>query len=237
MAKGSFVVLGSGPGIGVSTATLFATKKFTSVALLARNAQRLESDASAVLEKNPFAIAKTYSVDISDAAALKSTLERVAEDVGPPEVVLFNAARIEPSTIGEEPPETVLNDFKVMSLGMYVAMSWAQPYLVEMAKDAEARPCFFLSGGVLYRNPLAELFSLGLNKAAQINLMMSFSKVVGPKGVHVANVNVCGRVKDEEPVMNATNISKMFWELYEEKKEDWRFQIECGEAPEFSLEK
>ncbi len=44
------VVIGSGPGIGVATASLFAQKRSGKIALLARNASRLQEDKSSVLD-------------------------------------------------------------------------------------------------------------------------------------------------------------------------------------------
>lgn len=237
MPRGSFVLIGSGPGIGVATASLFASKGITAIALIARNAERLKSDAASVQAANPSATVKTYSLDVGDHVALKSALEQLEKGLGPPEVVLFNTARIAISRIGEEPPENMLSDFKAMSIGMYVAMSWAQPHLAAMAKMPDARPSFLLSGGTIYRNPLPDLFSLGMQKAAQHNLMMSFSKVVGPKGVHVASVSIAGQVTDEDAVMNAENVARQHWSLYEEESKHWRFEVEVGDLPGFEEER
>lgn len=83
-----------------------------------------------------------------------------------------------PSTIGEEPPENILNDFKVMNIGLYTAIGWAQPHLLALAKRAHSRPCFFLSGGAIYKDPLPMVFALSMQKAAQWNLMQSFRKIL-----------------------------------------------------------
>lgn len=113
MAGKLFVVVGSGPGIGVRTASHFSSKGFN-VALLSRNAERLDHDKRKVLDPNSANVkVSAYPVDVSDEKALLATLNRVSEELGPPEVVLFNAARIAQVAIGEATPDYILEDFKV----------------------------------------------------------------------------------------------------------------------------
>ena len=117
MTSKLLVVVGSGPGIGVATASLFASQGFTAIALLSRNAERLKTDAESVSKSSGNAKIQTYAVDVGDHKALNQTLNQVEQELGSPEVVFFNAARVGPSTIGEESPEAVIEDFKVTSYG------------------------------------------------------------------------------------------------------------------------
>jgi len=113
MSDRLIVVLGSGPGIGSQTAAHFAAQGFNRVALLSRNKQRLPEDAATIKKASSSARVETYAVDLAEIDELKKTLKQVETDLGKPEVVLFNAARVGPSKIGEESVESVLQDFKV----------------------------------------------------------------------------------------------------------------------------
>lgn len=113
MSNKLIVVLGSGPGIGSQTAAYFASQGFNTVALLSRNAQRLSDDVASVKKASSSVRVETYAVDLANTEALQSTLKKVESELGKPEVVLFNAARVAPSKIGEEAPENVVQDFKV----------------------------------------------------------------------------------------------------------------------------
>jgi NAD(P)-dependent dehydrogenase (short-subunit alcohol dehydrogenase family) len=117
MSDKSIIIVGSGPGIGVTSASHFASQGFT-VALLSRNKQRLQEDASKVKaasdSSSSSAKVHTYAVDVGDHNALKQTLDQVKEDLGNPEVVLFNAAKVAQSTIGKESPEALIDNFKVI---------------------------------------------------------------------------------------------------------------------------
>ena len=114
-----FVVVGSGPGIGVATASEFASNGFN-VALLSRNADRLQEDAAKVKKvSKENVIVQTYTADAGDHDALKKTLEKIHEAMGPPEAVLYNVARLAPHSIGEVDAEYLIDDFKVRSPTCY----------------------------------------------------------------------------------------------------------------------
>ncbi|KAK6375791.1 hypothetical protein LTS17_007613 [Exophiala oligosperma] len=210
MVNKVIVVLGSGPGIGSATASLFASKGFD-VALLARNATRLQQETAQVRKAGPDVNVKAYSVDISDHAALSKTLNEVVVDLGPPEVVFFNAARVAPTKIGETAPEYLLEDFKTMSVGVYVAATWSMQHLIAKAGQPNSHPSFLFSNGGLYNHPLADYFSLAMQKAAQFSFMGSLNQVLAPQGVHVAGVDIQGLVDDKQPVLNPRNIAEQFW--------------------------
>jgi NAD(P)-dependent dehydrogenase (short-subunit alcohol dehydrogenase family) len=107
------VIVGTGPGNGLSTATLFASKGFN-VALLSRNADRLDEEVKKVgMAGKGRSKVMSFPVDVSDHVALKETLKDVEEQLGKPEVVVFNAARIAPTEIGKATVEEILGDFKV----------------------------------------------------------------------------------------------------------------------------
>nr|KAK5450522.1 hypothetical protein LTR18_000538 [Exophiala xenobiotica] len=232
MVNKVIVVLGSGPGIGVATGSLFASKGFD-VALLSRNAQRLQQDVIKVEKAGSNTTVQAYPVDISDHVALLTTLNKVEADLGPPEVVFFNAARVQPSKIGETTPEYLLEDFKTMNIGLYTAAAWAIPHLTARARKPDAHPSFFFSNSGLHNYPIADLFSLSMQKAAQFNLAGSLNQVLAPQGVHVASVDIGGVVTDEDPVLNSRNIAEQFWKLYQQDKEQWMFDVKLGDIQEF----
>jgi NAD(P)-dependent dehydrogenase (short-subunit alcohol dehydrogenase family) len=114
------VILGSGPGIGVGVASYFAGQSFNKVALLSRNATRLQSDAESVRKAAKEArgvdvLVKTYPVDLEQNELVEKVLEQLVKDLGPPEVVVYNAARVGSSDLKslQVPDKTVSLDFNV----------------------------------------------------------------------------------------------------------------------------
>lgn len=230
------VLIGSGPGIGVATASLFASNGF-SVALLSRDAERLASDA----EKVQSAAASgskisTFAVDASDAAALKSTLKDVAKQMGPPEVVVYNAARVGPSEFGKFTPEELLQDFKLNGVGMYVAAEWAVPHMTQLADaDTDAHPSFLLSGSGINYQPFAPFWSLSMMKAAQSNFLKSLEQMVGDK-VHVARIDINGIVSPDAKECSPTKVAEQHWRLYQQKKSSWEYVVDVGDHRTFAGE-
>jgi NAD(P)-dependent dehydrogenase (short-subunit alcohol dehydrogenase family) len=112
------IILGSAPGIGVGVASYFASQTFNRVALLSRNATRLQQDASSIVAAAKQArgvgvMVKTYPVDLTDSIKLEEVLKRVVQELGAPEVVICNAARVKGGRFFDVQEEDVIGDFKV----------------------------------------------------------------------------------------------------------------------------
>jgi NAD(P)-dependent dehydrogenase (short-subunit alcohol dehydrogenase family) len=129
------IVLGSGPGIGVGVASHFASQNFDRVALLSRNAERLQSDVAAVSEAARGAnrsdvTVQPYPVDVSDMASLERVLRQVVQELGKPEVVVYNAAALTHGKFFEATEEDVNRDFKV-SIPRSFDMQHSEPCFVD----------------------------------------------------------------------------------------------------------
>jgi len=119
LSSKTIVVLGSGPKIGRHVAALFATHGFDNIALLARNVDRLRDDQEFVLEQAKKGGAKriaikVYPVDLqADPQDLKDVLSAVENDLGPPEVVVYNASKLEKSAMFEYTENALVENYKV----------------------------------------------------------------------------------------------------------------------------
>lgn len=118
MSRGALVVIGSGPGIGLSVASIFAAKGFSRIFLISRNASRLEDDKAGIIAasgKNDIRV-DTVAADISDQQSLAKALQRIDEEKYVIECVFFNAARVEPSELLKFPVEEIELDFKACTM-------------------------------------------------------------------------------------------------------------------------
>jgi short-subunit dehydrogenase len=115
----TLVVIGSGPMIGVSAASLFAARKFSNIALISRDPTRLAKDRDSVLSAAKAAskniTVRTFATDIKNTPAFEKVLKEV-ETMGRISVVVFNAARIGPSELFKFPEEEIIEDFRVCLL-------------------------------------------------------------------------------------------------------------------------
>lgn len=110
----TLVVIGAGPGIGRSVTSLFATKRYNNVALIARRAEQLKLEQDALKESVGQQVnIKTYVVDVVDTEALLGALADVEALFGQPECIFYNAARVLPSQLLEHDVAEIEYDFKV----------------------------------------------------------------------------------------------------------------------------
>ena len=77
----TLVLIGSGPMIGVSAASLFATRKFSNIALISRDPARLSNDRDSVLLAAKAAgkniNVRTFAADIKNTPAFERVLKEV----------------------------------------------------------------------------------------------------------------------------------------------------------------
>ncbi|KAI9833184.1 MAG: hypothetical protein M1819_003807 [Sarea resinae] len=229
MASKLLIVVGSGPGIGVGTASVFAANGFTHIALLSRNAERLLTDAKTVQQSTPAAHVTTHPVDVADSAKLGEVLKAIEGELGAPECVLYNASKLGLSEVGEYSVEDYLEDFKIANVGLYQTATWALPLLVSQHKKSPtSHPSFFITNGSLYFNPRPAIFSLAVQKAAQYSLSKSLAAKYGPEGVHVGTVVVGVRVSPDSEEASPTKIGTEFLTLYSQPEDKWEFERRVG---------
>ncbi|KAH8805323.1 hypothetical protein F5884DRAFT_444510 [Xylogone sp. PMI_703] len=221
----TFVVIGSGPGIGVLTASLFAARKFDKIALISRNATRLSEDRNKVIASASAAgrkvEVKTWSVDITDTDKYRAVLKEV-EKFGKVSCVQFNAARVNLSALLEFDQNEILYDFKTTNIALYTTAAWAIPIL-EALPSSES-PSIIVPSSFLCQDPIPQLFSLSMVKAAQRNIVLSLQKTY--PNIHIALVNIGGQVSSEDPYLNPDAISKKIWDLYTQSPGSWTPEID-----------
>jgi short-subunit dehydrogenase len=215
--RGALVVVGSGPGIGSHVARTFAMHGFKRIILLSRDPSRLEKDAQFIRSTTPSANVSTLPIDLANTSEIPSALKQVDKALGdtPLEVVLFNAARVGPSTLVEWPMEELELDLRIKVTGCYAVVQWAMPKLLAAKKSH--KPAFLCTSGSIYKEPIPEVFSLSVCKAAQHNLIHSMHKNYKEEGVYCGMVVVGGVVADDHPQCNAENIANKTWALYEQR--------------------
>lgn len=219
-SHGALLVVGSGPGIGVNVAMVFAEQGFNKIVLMSRNSERLENEVTEVKNAAPNVEVVASTIDLASKKSVTQGLEQAEKHLQSVklECVLFNAARIGPSSLMDFTPEEVENDMHISVISLHMLAQWAIPQLVETAKDASAKPCFLVTSGGLAKNPRQTHFSLAMAKAAQYNYVWSLHKEYTPQGVHCALIVVQGLVKDTAEVTTPRHIAEVTWDLAQQDK-------------------
>jgi NAD(P)-dependent dehydrogenase (short-subunit alcohol dehydrogenase family) len=208
------VIIGAGPGIGRSVARRFAREGLP-VALIARSAATLEGVAGAVA---PFGVpVVSLTADCTDEASLRSALNAASDELGAPDVAVYNAAIIQADTAGQLSKRAHLDAWAVNVLGALTAAAHVAPAMAQRGSGS-----FIVTGGM--PEPKAEYVSLSLGKAGVRTLVDLLDLEYGPSGVHVASVTIDGPVAPGT-AFDPDDIAEHYWALHTQSRDQWQREV------------
>jgi NADP-dependent 3-hydroxy acid dehydrogenase YdfG len=182
MSNKVVVVVGAGPGVGASVARRFGREGYD-VALVARSGAYLERLGGELQEAG--VTAGWAPVDITDAEELSAAIERFGRHLGHIDALHFN-----PSVFRQRDPlhltaAELLEDVHVGVAALLTAVQAARP-----AMPAGARVT--VTGSMAADHPWHEACSLGVQKAALRNLVLSLDRTLAPEGIRAMSLTVQG---------------------------------------------
>jgi NADP-dependent 3-hydroxy acid dehydrogenase YdfG len=216
----TIVVVGYGPGISTGVAEKFGAEGF-SVALVARNADRLAAGVEALKAKGVNVTA--FPADASDPASIRGAISKARDALGPITVVHWNAyGGGEVGDLLTADPAAVAGVFDIAIVGLLSAVQAALPDL-KAAKDGAV----LVTNGAFGENaPEVDAYAISLNamgvalaNAAKYKLVGLLSQKLKDEGVYVGEVMVAGMVKGTpwatEGGIEPSAIADKFWALYQ----------------------
>ena len=123
------LVTGVGPGTGSALVRRFVADDYD-VAMIARNAERLESLAGELEGAHP------YVCDVVDREALARTYARIKKERGAPSVIVHNAVGAERGTYMDVDPDKVLRAFEINTIALLQLAQLATPDMLEAGGGA-----------------------------------------------------------------------------------------------------
>jgi short-subunit dehydrogenase len=205
-------VVGVGPGVGMAVAERFA-KGGHAVALVGRTAARLDAHRKALMASGHRA--EAFAGDAADPAALRRTLGRIEKELGPTDVLVYNAYQGARGRLTDLEPDALRRDLEVNVLGAIAAARAVAP-----AMSTRRRGTILITGGGLAFKPLPELGSLALGKAALRSVAFSLHDELKSLGVHVAMLTIAGFISPDSHLTPA-HIASQFWELHSQAPSHW----------------
>lgn len=202
------VVVGVGPGIGQAVAKRFGRAGYT-LALLARKKDSLDGFVEGLKVANIEAHA--YVADAEHAPSLVDALTKIHNDLGPVDVLVYNAAVIRRGGPFDVGVEQLVREFRVNVGGALVCAQQVAP-----AMKAKKAGSILLTGGGLALDPWPAMASLAMGKAGIRNLAVSLHKELKDHGVRVATVTVDGLVKPGAGALDPVAIADVFFALHEQ---------------------
>ena len=218
MSKPVCAVVGIGPKNGAAFARRFAKEGYA-VALLSRSTDYSSGLASELGD------AKAYACDVTDPAAVEAAFTAVASDLGPVEVLVYNAGSGSWGNIEELSPEDFERSWRINAMGAFLT---SKQVLSHMLEKGAGSIVFVGATASLRGKPFTTAFAPA--KAAQRSLAQAMARHLGPKGIHVALMILDGGVQkpegDEIKTLDPDDIASAAHYLTTQPKSAWTFELD-----------
>ena len=228
-------VLGVGPGLGAAVARRFAREDFA-VGLMARGEESLAAAREEVEGSGGTALSIT--ADATDAASVASAFDRVREELGEPEVFVYNAGAFQMGGILELSPEQFDDCFRANCSGAFYGAQQVLPAMVE-----RGRGTIILTGATAALRGSAKFAALATGKFGLRALAQSMAREFGPQGIHVAHVIIDGQIntprlredqpdREESTTLSPDSIAETYWQLHAQDSTAWTLELDLRPALE-----
>jgi NAD(P)-dependent dehydrogenase (short-subunit alcohol dehydrogenase family) len=208
------VIVGAGPGIGMSVARRFAAAGMP-VGLIARTPASTGTVRTA-LAGTDIAVAQA-TADAGQDDQLKAALDTISGQLGAPQALVYNAGLIRHDRPGELSREQYVTAYAINVLGAMTAAVHLAP-----AMAAAGGGSILITGGMPEPDPAVTSLSLG--KAAVRALTTLLASEYGPSGIHVATVTVGGAVAPGGQ-FDPDLIAEEYWRLHTQRPEAWEHEV------------
>jgi NAD(P)-dependent dehydrogenase (short-subunit alcohol dehydrogenase family) len=216
------LIVGAGPGISASLGRALAGAGLK-VGLAARDTVKLQPLAAEIS-------AKTFTVDVADPPAVARLFEQADADLGPPDVVVFNAGARVRGRIAELDPEAVRRAIEVSAFGGFLV---AQQAAIRMAPNNHGAILLTGATASIKGFPLSSAFAMG--KFALRGLAQSAARELGPQGVHVAHFVIDGAVRSAirpdpqdrpDSTLDPDAIAQAYLSVLAQPRSAWSWEVE-----------
>lgn len=231
MKKGLCVIVGFGPGNGAAFCRRFLKEGYQ-VAILARNLDYLEDYAANLNDVFPF------RCDVCEADGIKPVFARIQDELGVPDVVIYNAG----SGVWGSAMEITVDDFemawRINALGLLCVAKEIAPVMIENGGGS-----LLVTGATASLRGGANFAAFASAKAAQRNLTQSLARSLGKQGLHVVLVIIDGIIdmprtremlpdKPDSLFMQPDSIAEAYYHLSRQERSAWTFELDLRPAEE-----
>lgn len=215
------VVVGAGPGLGNALAGRFAQAGMK-VAAVSRKGAASEVHRDRV---------RGYSCDATVGDQVRKVFERIADELGPPSLVVFNVGIWDRGGILDISEELFEQAWRTGCLaGFLVGRAAAGSML------ARGSGTIIFSGATGSVRGGAGFAAFASPKFALRALAQSMARELGPKGIHVAHVVLDGMIAQEnspsENLLQPAAIAETYYQLYRQDRSAWTHELDLRPCSE-----
>jgi NAD(P)-dependent dehydrogenase (short-subunit alcohol dehydrogenase family) len=226
--KGVAVVVGVGAGLGAAVARRFA--EGYRVTLVARSASVIEGLAEEIRSAGGTALPVRSDATLPESVS--TAYGRIVEQLGVPDVLVYNGGRRPFGTIVQTTPEVFEETWRVHAFGAFL---WSRAVATDMLLRGSGT--ILITGATAGIKPGASSAAFGPAKFAVRGLAQVMARDLQPQGVHVAYVNVDGAIdmptvrqflpnlKDED-LLKPSAIAEAYWFLAHQDRSAWTHEMD-----------
>jgi NAD(P)-dependent dehydrogenase (short-subunit alcohol dehydrogenase family) len=228
-------IVGVGPGLGRALALRFAGGGL-GVALVARKEESLGPVQGELAAMG--CVSRPFACDAADEASVRETFARVREELGPPDVLVYNAGAFQMGGVLELVPSAFEHAWRVNCLGALLAARAALPDMIEAGRGT-----LIFSGATASIRGSARFAGLAVGKFGLRALAQSMARELGPLGIHVAHVIIDGAIdtprarsmfagRDPHTMLAPKAIAETYWNLYAQDPTAWTQELDMRPSVE-----
>ncbi len=222
------VVVGVGPGTGAALARRFA--QGYQIALIARKADYLRRLADEIRAGG--ATALEAPADVGKSGEVASAFAAIRDQLGDVQVLLYNAGSGTWGNILDISIEQFEAAWRVNALGAFLCAKEVAPAMI---KRGNGVMLFTGATAGVKAGPRSAAF--GPAKFAMRGLAQSLARDLGPRGIHVAWINIDGAIDTpgvrrgypqlrDEDLLKPEAIAETYWHLAHQDRSAWTNELE-----------
>ena len=215
------LIVGSGPGLSASLARLFKTEGMR-VALAARNVEKLDGLVKEI-------DGRAYACDASDPTDVKKLFQAVNQDLGDPNLVVYNASGRVRGPITELDPDAVRQTILITCYGGFLIGQEAAKRMVNAGNGT-----ILFTGASASVKGYANSPAFAMGKMGLTGLVQSMARELQPRNIHVAQVVIDGGITNPERLttrgpdgsLDPDAIAQTYLHLHRQHRSSWASHIE-----------
>jgi NAD(P)-dependent dehydrogenase (short-subunit alcohol dehydrogenase family) len=213
--------------LGAALARRFA--KGYAVAVVARRADYLKSVGDGIRASGGRSL--EVVADVGDSGQLAAAFKSIREQLGSPEVLIYNASAGPFGSLSEISAEEYENSWRVSAFGAFLSAKEVVPEMLTRGHGV-----LLFTGATAGVKAGARSAAFGSSKFALRGLAQSLARDLGPKGIHVASINVDGSIdipgrerrpqQKDEDLLKPDAIAETYWHLAHQDRSAWTLELE-----------
>jgi NAD(P)-dependent dehydrogenase (short-subunit alcohol dehydrogenase family) len=216
------LIVGAGSGLSASLARAFA-KAGMKVALAARSTGKLQPLASEIG-------AMAFACDATKADDVAKLFRAVTEQIGEPEVVVYNASYRQRGPFVELDPAEVEKSLTVTAYGGFLVAQEAARRMLPRGRGA-----LLFTGASASIKGYAQSAPFAMGKFALRGLAQSLARELGPQGIHVAHFVIDGGIRSErrpdppdrpDSLLDPDAIAATYLHVLQQPRSAWTWEVE-----------